>query len=806
MKKFFTALIAAIAVMTLMPVLSVKADDTTGTISAKVLNRNEKIAYHVFNEPSDIAYSDSGLYIRTSLGYELFDGKTFTKSDVLADSVAILSGGIATLSQGKLTYGGTELGGDFTLISAYKNSLYAASGNTIRSFNCENGEVVEQTPIEAPAPVNLLAATDSGCMYAVSRAGYTDIYIGSELLTSQRDRVLSLAFAEGNPDGKYYILTSAKIIMYVGFYSIPIEKSVTEGAISMTAGDGIYILTVTGTIVKYRPDLSGFEPLAASSGEFDWFYEMPAGVDTKLQNIYVPDKSLGRVAIISNNGVSYLGDLNSPVAATTDNRGNVYVAHNKNKVKIFNGSVAIDELEIHNNKPGADEQSGSGHIVDIVLDTSGNMYCLMRNGDVISDGKVIKENVKAMEFLSTMHYMTDEYVKDVPLSATDFALDVMGNIFAVSGNKVIAVVDGETNEYTIENAGNLTAIAISKVDSGVISYGDLIMVDQTNMCVLTIDGEQVGSVNAKNLFTPPALNSTPNPQADGIVGLTEGAIIFTLPVEGEIAYEAKSGERIILLKEGSAPDPFVYCAIDTVGEDGKHKLITGYAYKYTVDILNYEQPRCGEAKINVDNTPVYKYPSVNSPKIGEYNRNTTVSILPFAVTTPDEFDNSNEPQNVWYTDAYNYKWYRISYGKNEGFIIASAANVQFFSNEIDMPQFNATITEDTKLYRYDEASDSYIEFESLGEIQKDTRVRVENTYDTSVKYTKVIFYRDGYGVIETDCYVETKYVEFDGVDIVKIVAICVIILAVIILIIVIIRRYKIRRLNRSHAPEFDNRQ
>lgn len=770
------------------------------TLTAEILNLNQDTVYHVFDDPSDIEYSESGsLYIRCGSGYEVFDGTNFILSDIDADSIAALSGGIATLKGGKLSYGNSTPSGDFSVISAYQNTLYAASGKTIYKFTGENGELVpdESGTVTAVSDVKMLAAAENGCMYAVSRAGgYTDVYFNGEQIPLS-EKVIDLSFC----DGKYYILTESNIRMYTELYLAPVTQSAEPGAISICAGNGIYLLCRTGTVARYTSDLSRRDIIIASSGELDWFYTTPVNVDTKLGNILVTDKNLGtstglgRISVISDDKIDYIGEINTPVAATADNRGKTYIAHSGNKVSVYEGGEMIDEIRV-----------GTTQLTDIEIDFDGNLYCLDKNGDVLNaQGTAIRHNVKAMKFHSVMHYMTDGYVDDQPLQATDFAFDVVGNIFAVSGNKIIAIVDGEQKEYVVSNASELISIAISKVETNYVSYGDLIMIDKNNMCLMTLDGKSVGSVNAKELFTAPELNGDANSQAEGLIAKTDGTLVFALPIEGEIVYEAKQGEHVILLREGNAPDPYVYCAVDATDENGKPKLITGYVYRSTIAVLDYHAPRYYEAKVNANNTPIYKYPSVNSPVLTEYSKNTMVAILPFAATFPDEIAEDDLYADVWYKDAYGDTWYRIAYGKGEGFIISTNTDTNLFSNEIEMPQPNATINADAKLYRYDEVTDTYVELSGADKtVLKDTRVRVPVPYGSSNDFTQIVFYREGLGVIDADCFVETKYIDFDGVDVVQIIAICVIVLAVIALIIVIIRRLKYRRLNRSRAPELDN--
>ena len=106
-----------------------------------------------------------------------------------------------------------------------------------------------------------------------------------------------------------------------------------------------------------------------------------------------------------------------------------------------------------------------------------------------------------------------------------------------------------------------------------------------------------------------------------------------------------------------------------------------------------------------------------------------------------------------------------------------------------MPKANATVTDNTMLYMY--ADGEYVPFDGAGlYIAKGTRVKIETPFDTSRKYTKVVFYRDGYGTIDVDGHVLTKYIDYDGVDLVKIIAVSVVAIAAIILLAVLMRKKK----------------
>jgi len=109
-----------------------------------------------------------------------------------------------------------------------------------------------------------------------------------------------------------------------------------------------------------------------------------------------------------------------------------------------------------------------------------------------------------------------------------------------------------------------------------------------------------------------------------------------------------------------------------------------------------------------------------------------------------------------------------------------------------MPDTNATITDYALVYYYDNVAKKYLPIDDLW-VAKGTRVMVKTPFDSSQKYTKVVFYRDGYGTIDIDCYVETKYINFDGIDLLQFVAIIIILVTLTLITILLVRKYKLKK-------------
>ncbi|MBR2970726.1 MAG: hypothetical protein IKC48_02900 [Clostridia bacterium] len=764
-KKLLLLLIAALACCTTLAAPSATRADSAYQVDATVLNYSSATLYHTFTSPSDVYYSDGKLFVFSANGWDVFEDGAVTKTEISADSFAFVSGTTVVLLDGTVSVQDTVVTNDVDAISAYGSALYVLKGNEIHKYEYTEGAFDGGALYASPSlPITAIAAGENGCAYAVTAAdGYTSqVYVADSLITSITEEIIDLEY-----NGSVYILTATKIIKQTNSYDSA-EYTVT-GARAITLGEHVYAVLRTGTVERITLNLSSSTPIIASSGDVDWFYSSPADTTTRLGKIYVADSMLNRVAVIDGQSISYLTGLNRPVAVAVDNNENVYVAHYGNRIACFTGGVMTSEIE------------ASGAVTALETDNDGSLYYLTGDGNVTdASGNIVRTGVKAFAYASDRHYLTDTHLDDVAISATDFCVDIEGNLFAASGNTVISIIGDIVTTYRVNGITSIDSIAISKVSNQIISYGDLVLCDKNAKAVFTVSGSLVGSANLDSLYPEPEISNEPIAKTTGIIAkTTTETFMFDRPIEGKINHVVAKNTNIIVCNDVSCPDPFAYCLAEN---PNTNTLYAGYVYKSNYEVLPYVARNINEAKINADNTPIYKYPSLKAPIVATYSKDVTVSILPFAVCYTDEYDDG------WYVDAYANKWYRIAVGEKEGFVLSGDTNVNFFG-DMEMPKTNATITENAVLYRYDEASGAYVEFEAAGlYIAKETRVAVETPFDTSREYTKIVFYRDGYGTIDTDCYVKTQYVDFDGVDILKIVAIAAI--AVSIATLVLILYYK----------------
>lgn len=754
-KKFIFLIIAAIACLTTLAVPTKARAESTYQVDARVLNYSATTLFHTFTSPSNVYYNDGKLYVLSNSGWELFENGAIAATSISADDLAIVGNTTVTLLNGYVTAQETTLTTGANAISAYGSTLYVLKNNEIYRYEYTEGAFDGGTLyLSSILPISAIAAGESDCAYAVTDTdGYTsNVYTSNGIITSTTEKILDLEY-----DGSVYILTATKIIRQTSRYQST-QYAVT-GAEAMTLGDHVYAVLRTGTVERISLDLSSCTSIIASSGNIDWFFSAPSDSTTRLGKIYIADSKLNRVAIINGKSISYLTGITSPIAVAVDNSQRIYVAHYGNRIACFEGGVMTGEIQ------------ATDTVTALETDTDGNLFYLTEGGNVTDlSGNVVRTGVKAFAYARSNHYLTDTHLGDIEINATDFCVDIEGNLFAANGNTIISIINGVITTYHVNGITKIDSISISKVDNDIISYGDLILCDSRNKAVYTVSGASVGAADLDLLYPQPVISNEAINKTTGLIARTNtSAYIFARPIEGEIKHTVAKNTNIIVCSDVSSPEPFAYCLVEDTTNNTLH---AGYVYKSNFDVLPYSTPSVSEAKINADNTPIYKYPALKAPIVATHPKDMTVSILPFAICYTDEYGDG------WYVDAYGNKWYRIAIGEREGFVLSGDTNASFFG-DIEMPKTNATITENAVLYRYDEASGTYVEFEAAGlYIAKDTRIVVETPFDTSREYTKIVFYRDGYGTIDTDCYVKTEFVDFDGVDILKIVAIAAIVVSI----------------------------
>ncbi|MDE7463793.1 MAG: hypothetical protein K2M48_02090, partial [Clostridiales bacterium] len=226
-----------------------------------------------------------------------------------------------------------------------------------------------------------------------------------------------------------------------------------------------------------------------------------------------------------------------------------------------------------------------------------------------------------------------------------------------------------------------------------------------------------------------------------------------------------------------------------IDDTTNHKLIQGYVYKDALsDALEYVPPPADSVSPYAGATPIYKWPSPHSKTVDGYSpalSGDTIAALEFVEA---------------YRDYRNNLWYRVRVGDEyEGFMMASDVNLGEYETTTIRPAYNAEIISYNNS-KYAQAyllkNGSYVPIDI--QLETGTQVEVVGAFDTSERYTQIKCLTE-LGTVT--CYVETVYVEYNGVNIVLLVALLVILITVILLAVIITRVIQVKKKRLTTQPE-----
>ena len=157
------------------------------------------------------------------------------------------------------------------------------------------------------------------------------------------------------------------------------------------------------------------------------------------------------------------------------------------------------------------------------------------------------------------------------------------------------------------------------------------------------------------------------------------------------------------------------------------------------------------------------------------------------------------------SDLYGYLWYRVLLdGDCDGYVLGTNISLNSYEPVFIRPAVNAEIIsykDSTFATGYALEDGKYV---PIAQLPTGTKVEVIGAYDSSSKYTQVKFLDPDLGTLT--CYVETVYLQYNGVNIVLFVAILVIIITVILAAIIIARTMRSKRERRIHSEDGDENE
>lgn len=821
--------------------------ESTGTISLEpIATDNADVKYYCFDEPESVFADGAGIAVVGKNGIYDISGETeitaerSTPANKLYRSLAHgeRSEYEIILCDGKITlYAGDafdELKTDGSVVTnavdfaVYNDVLYAVTRTQLIVASVNDGAFetdATASTLHCPRYNNIeafaVAVVDGTTYIAVDSAfgSRCDICIASNdgelnVALMQSETVLSMTAASS----VLYTLTRSETVAYsVAASGGLIKRNVADGSAFTDIyayGGHVYALDSLNALHKLSSDLTEDKTLFASSSDVKGYFNTPNGIAVKNSVIYVADTLNDRIAMYGS-GITYVTrEFANPVSVGRDSAGTAYVAYEYNKIGIFDGGDFSRENERTLFEPQF------GYIIQIAVSADKTLFVLSSTGVWR-----VENGQNTPELLDSTHYKaialgvgkeklyalsddgvyrldgdSPEKICDAPAHSVSLAIDLAGSVFILTQNSVVSVKDSAVSEYSLacgdegySLGGGLGQIALCSVSNEYATHGDVLIVDGYKHRIFKTSGAALGIKLVDESYVVPDIANDNEPAFYG-TGLIRTAIrnteVFARPMEGAPVYTITRGRNVIVPQYvvEEAQEYSLVLIDDTVNG----KLVQGYVFRDALSApLPYSPPPAATGTVFNAATPIYKFPSRHSKPVRGFSAvdgNTEFAMLEFVESFRDDYGNL---------------WYRLSLdGTNEGYVLAVNISTGNYDPVFIRPSYNAEIISykgSEYAVGYESKDGKYVE---LTKLPTGTQVEVVGSFDSSEKYTEVKFV-DSHGTIT--CFVETAYINYNGINIVLLVAIIVIMITVILASIIVARvmRNKRKNLVDDKMPEED---
>lgn len=830
------------AVLTTVSVLSlpITASADSNTTELRPIEVNEEITYRYFDAPSSVFADASGIVVSDKNGITAISHgiDSFNVRSTVADKCAREGEVYVTLESGALCayYGSTKssLAGSYTDFCLYNGVIYAITNNTLTKVPIgETSLAVDSATTVTMScgdydniTATALTVSENGVFVAVDSAVFAN---KQDIATIDENGVLTPCMLQSDPvlsmsvmphTGIIYTVTRDKTLGYT-FSGGGLVRRYSQSSIGLTdvfCYDGfIYALDSIDSLSKISGDLTSTQILVASANSANGFYNMPSGIAVKSSALYVADTANDRVSILGSEN-SYINNVSRPISVVCDSAGEIYVAGDYGSVSVYalSGNASPSRNFATIKVPELLRTiTVNERISQILIDADRTLYILTHSGlwvanaDADTARKIDSTPYKQIALSIGRNELYGLYGTSInkltvsgnsctsamyctaPASAFSFAVDLNGNVFMLSANRITAhIKDKGVTDYglTVNNSSYVLGhtagqIVLCTVENDYVHYGDIIITDTYKHRLFTLDGSLIGAKLVDDDYDVPDIShdDTPDYYASGLIRVAlYDTEVFGLPMETPAIYTIAK-DRKVIVPQYSLEDTREYSLI-LIDNIDTGELIQGYVYKDALsEPLPYVAPPSHVGTVYSTATPVYKWPSRNAQTVNGFSsveRNTQFDILDFVES---------------YRDDYNNLWYRIRIADNyEGYILAVNLSLMDYEPTFIRPAYNAEIISyngSTDAVTYALTNGKYVPLTTA--LTVGTKVEVVGAFDSSLEYTQIKYMDSNLGTLT--CYVKTAYLKYNGVNIVLIVAITVIIITVALATIILMRVYYVKK-------------
>lgn len=807
---------------------------------ASLITSDTYTKYAYFNSSNALAATNSEIYLASDNEIAVYslDGakiKSITTSVSSPSEILISNNLIITLELGQvICYNGDSItkvtDNYYTNIALIGETIYATCGNDFYSIEIAVNQIITSQKIFTNSDEILQLASAKTDLYFTSKRksnqNLNDIYLfktAGATVTRVYEAVDFVIDMKVIPSVNQLVaVTANKIIKFKTLNGNDLLPDVQHSVNNLTylAINDYNLFCIKDTsLITYNFLLKDEKELLASSSIIRGFYSEPAGITTRKGTIYVADKLNDRVVLIKN---SKFDNINfaffRPTSTAVDNMGNLYVAHSYNLIEKFNSDFNhISTVKIS-------EEGAS--VKELLMDAQNNLYALTNLGlyykksseDIFSRCNLGENNIDSIAIplnKNQIYFYSDGDIKTVSAdivtsvltpsqTVVDFTIDNSDNIFILSDDGIVykyeknilgnyfltAFTDYEDGKSigAIDTSSGIPAkIIISTFTNDIINKGDILIVNSLRHSVRKIDGKLFNVSTITDTFPPPLdpSDTNPNPiEGESIIRtILKDTQIYSIPNDEQAPLLNISKGRKAIVLQYSIPENSAYSYVLL---DGKNEAVVGYVYKEILsEALAYAPPPTEEGVVYNSKTMLFKYPSAKYDlKLTEYldiEKETKLTMLPFVPN---------------YIDESGVKWYRVMLGEDkQGFIYANDLIINGYTPNHIRPQTNAVIYSKDKavneVLMYKLIDGAYSPLLDDKPLAVGTKIEVVGAFDPSTSYTLIKYYNADYGTKE--CYIETVYIKYSGVNVLQIVTTILIITTIILIIAIFIRRYKIKK-------------
>lgn len=842
---YIAALIAAVlSALGSFYCFAAHADEPTVPSSSPAIIKHDTDCVYAYLDYPTAIYARDGVFTvadgSAAYAFDTRDLSSPVKSEIARNTQKLIISGntVITLGDGSLFVDGEELSQingfiDFTVSDSVIYAITGDDDGSVYAFTL--GETADDT--DAPTSDDKQPAIVYGAKLYKIAAGKSDLYLSvdNDLNKYLSDIVKYTISEDSLTDPRICLTESGKILQLEanangavcltrdGITSYSLRDGMLEingflpadDVVAISADNAsVYGISQLKSVFVADMQLSSRRELIASAHNEKGFFRANAGIYTRKQMIAVADELNNRVQLIDADECRIINGVVRPKAVTIDYAGNVYVAHSGNKISVYDGVTTELKFELPS------QNLGFPVFTDLKINSDNDVYALARSGQIykIANGSAAFEPLGKAKYKAVavaqkdnaLYAVTnDNLVEKLTVSGevrtiqcdyevADICTDHDGSIYILSADGRITKYKNVAGYYTeaiTQTPGFVRPAAIEmctvNFDGDIkLEYGDLLVSDTGAHAVKSIDRDTF-AVNENFDITADAPQADPSPtrpnyDSAGILFTVSACDVYACEAELNMLAALPDGTKVII-PDYDVTAKFNMIIADNISAGYDAPPIIGYIYTSLISKrMPYTAPPSETCYSYFPSVTVYKYPSVNAPKVASVTKSTKLTLMDFA------FEKNGNDIEYGYSDNFvdTDDWYRVIYEyeneRYEGYVISDTISMRGETPDDRnvYPRVNARIIskeKDKKLPAtlYEKDADGKmipVADSAYPPLATGTEVEVIGTFDTSKKYTLIKYYHEGIGTVQF--YVETVNLKYDGINRATVIAVVIIILTV----------------------------